>query len=225
MRGFKPRPAVAAPDRTPAASRAYGELRRRILHGELGPGTILTEAETAELLGVSRTPLREAMRELLNEGLCEEGSRRQVVVAAPSAAVNREVAILRRVLECLASREAAGRRDDSDLDQLHLIMIRTRRAIAAADLNAYLDCDDDFHQRIARIAGPHLIEDAVRRLRGLTRLAALHRPLGEEDLRRSADQHDAIISALESADADLAERAMDRHLIASELTLGVAPAG
>lgn len=94
MRGFKPRPEQARPERTPVGTRAYNELRRRILCGELDRGSVLNEVETANLLGMSRTPVREAMRDLLNEGLCEEGQRRQMLVAAPSADVSREVALL-----------------------------------------------------------------------------------------------------------------------------------
>lgn len=219
MKGLKPGPAPPQADHTPVGVRAYNELRRRILHGELPPGTILSEAETADLLGVSRTPLREAMRELLGEGLGEEGQRRQWVVATPASEVIREVTLLRPLLEGVASREAALRRDESDLDQLRLIMIRTRRAIAAAELNTYLDCDDDFHQHIARIAGPHLIEDAIRRIRGLTRLASIGHTLTVRELEQSADQHDRIIDALEAADPDLAEDAMHKHLHASGLLL------
>jgi DNA-binding GntR family transcriptional regulator len=225
VRGFKPRTQSPAPERTPVGTRAYNELRRQILHGVLPAGTILAEAETAELLGVSRTPLREAMRELLSEGLCEEGPRRQMLVASGSPDIDREVALLQPVLERLASRQAAQRHRDCDLDELRLTEIRARRAIELGDLNAYLDCDDDFHLCIARMAGPMLIEDAVRRLRALARLSACARALSPELVRSAAAQHEAIIAALESADPDLAETAMDEHLRTIAKALASGPPG
>jgi DNA-binding GntR family transcriptional regulator len=212
MRGFKPRLAPPQPDQTPAGIRTYNELRRRILHGELTPGTVMTEAHTASLLGVSRTPVREAMRDLLNEGLLEEGPRRQILVARLLPDIDREVRLLRSVLEPLACREAARRCDEPAVDQMRLIMIRTRRAIAAGNVHAFRDCDDELHLHIARISGPHLLHDAIRRLRGLARLGQIDQPTSDRDLRRFADEHDAIIDALESADPDAAERAMTAHL-------------
>lgn len=219
MRGFRPQPHQPAPARTPAAARAYTELRRKILHGELPSGTLLTEADTATLLGVSRTPVREALRELLNEGLLEEGPRRQVAVATASPELNREVCLMRAALERLAVREAATRCDDSDLDQLRLIMIRTRRALAADDTNTYLDCDDEFHLHIARAAGLTLVEDTLHRLRGFIRLAGLATGWSADSLAHSADEHDAIIDALDTHDPDTAERAITQHLAATHTAI------
>lgn len=212
MRGIRPQAQPPGPDRPPAVVRAYSELRRKILHGELRAGTTISEADTATVLGVSRTPVREALRELLNEGLLEEGRRRQVVVASLSAELNREVRLMRTALERLAAREAAVHATESDLDQLRLVMIRTRRALAAEDTNTFLDCDDEFHLGIARAAGLAIVEDTVRRLRGYTRLAGLTAGWSSAHLASSADEHDAIVDALETHDPDIAEHALAQHL-------------
>lgn len=225
MKGFRPQPQQPMPGRTPVGARTYTELRRRILHGELPSGALLSEADLAALLGVSRTPVREALRELLNEGLVEDGPRRQVVVATASPQLNREVQLMRGALERLAIREATTTRDVSDLDQLRLIMIRTRRALAADDINTYLDCDDEFHLLIARTAGLPIVEDVLRRLRGFTRLAGLTIQWDPEHLQRSADQHDAIIDALETGDPDTAETALADHLEFASATLAAGTTG
>lgn len=219
MRGFRPQPQRSGQEAVPAAARAYAELRRKILHGELPAGSALSEVESAEMLGVSRTPVREALRELLNEGLLEEGPRRQVLVAAASPGLNREVSLMRVALETLAVREAATSCDVSDLDQLRLIMIRTRRALAAGDVNAYLDSDDEFHLHLAHAAGLPLVEDVLRRLRGITRLAGLTTEWSTADLAASADQHDALIDALDGGDPDAAERILGEHLAAGAAAL------
>jgi len=219
MRGFRPQPQQPGPDRTPAAARAYTELRTKILYGELPAGTPLSEADTATMLGLSRTPVREALRELLTDGLLEEAPRRQVVVATASPELNREVALMRGALERLAIREAAENFDDSDIDQLRLIMIRTRRALKAGDINSYLDCDDEFHLHIPHAAGLFLIEDALRRLRGFTRLAGLVTGWNLDDFERSADEHDAIIDSLATHNADDVEQILIDHLAATRTAL------
>lgn len=212
MRGFKPRPVTPEPDRTPATLRVYNELRRRILHGQLAGGTLLNEIQTAEELQVSRTPVREALRELLNDGLLREGPRRQCVVAEGSPELAHEIGLMRVALESLALREAVRVHDTNSVDMLRLTMIRTHRALAAGDINEALDCDDEFHLRIAQTAQLPLIADTIHRLRGLTRLVGLTRGWTIDDLRQSATEHEAIIEAIESDDAEAAEKSLLAHL-------------
>lgn len=216
MKGFRPQPAVKpAPDRTSTSGRIYDELRRGILHGDLPVGASLGETQIGEKLGVSRTPVREAFAELLNQGLLVEGARRQVVVVDPSPELIEEIVLMRDALEPVIARHAADRMDVSDVDQLRLIMIRARRAIDATDTHAYLDCDDDFHLHIPRAAGLRLAEDALRRFRGLTRVAGRESVTGQAVLNRIADEHDAIVDAFASGDGDRAAEAMAAHLAAS----------
>lgn len=218
MKGFRPQPAVKSlPDKTPTSKRVYDELRRAMMHGELVGGTSLGETQVGAELGVSRTPVREAFAELLNEGLLEEGARRQVAIAAPSKSLIDEVVLMCDALEPVIARRAAQVMDVCDVDQLRLIMIRARRAIAAADVNAYLDCDEDFHLHIPHATGLRLAQDALRRLRGLNRLATRDTAWDQAKLSRIADEHDAIIEALSENDGDAAAEAMTRHLSASRL--------
>jgi DNA-binding GntR family transcriptional regulator len=169
---------------------------------------------------VSRTPIREALRELLNEGLVTDtGPRRQAVVATVSPELRREVFLLRSALERIVAREAAVALDVSSIDQLRLVMIRARRAIAAGDVAAFLDCDDEFHLHIARASGLLLVEDILRRLRGATRLISLDVDLSPDDLERAAAEHDALIEALDAGDAHDAEAATVAHLATSSEAL------
>lgn len=215
MKGFRPQPPVKAADKTHASRRVHDALRQAILHGEFTPGTSLAEARIGEDLGASRTPVREAFAELLNQGLLEEGGRRQVVVADPSPQLTDEVVLMRSALEPVVAGRAALVMDVSDVDQLRLIMIRARRALQARDVNTYLDCDDDFHMHIPRAAGLHVAEDALRRLRGLSRLAVGRRAWNDELFHRIAEEHEGIIEALARSDHDLAAQAMAAHLSSS----------
>lgn len=215
MKGFRPQPHVPPADKTPTSKRVYEELRRAILHGEFAPGTSLGETQVGDMLGVSRTPVREAFGELLNQGLLEEGARRQVVITAPSEEVLAEVVLMRDAIEPVFAREAARKMDVSDVDQLRLIMIRARRAAAAKDVNAYLDCDDDFHLHIPHAVGNHLTEDALRRLRALARLTVREVSWDDDVLDRIAAEHEAIIEALADNDPERTAEAMAAHLSSS----------
>jgi DNA-binding GntR family transcriptional regulator len=209
MRGFRPVESPALTQAASASARAYLELRRMIVHHEIQPGTVINEVDTAAQLDVSRTPIREALRTLLNDGLVEEGSRRQLAVTRLSPDTAREVALMRTTLERLVSREAATNAGASDIDQLRLIMIRTRRAIEADDHNAILDEGEEFHIQLARSAHMPLVVDFLTRLCGLSRLIeAPPVPYWVHLL----DAHDAIIAALDRKDPDEVEAAMDGDL-------------
>lgn len=190
-----------------------------ILNGELPSGTPISEVEMAAKLKVSRTPVREALRELLSEGLVEEGPRWQAVVGSVSQATLREVSLMRDVLERLTARDAARRPNTSQLDQLRLIMIRARRAIRDDDIIGFLDCDDDFHLQIARAAELPLVEEALRNIRGFTRMATIGTSCTGV-LHASARQHDDVIGAIETGDRVVAEEAVTRHLSHSVEVLG-----
>lgn len=213
MRGFRPKVMQAGPQ-LPAGARAYAELRRMILHGELRPEGVIAEDETAARLGVSRTPVREALRELLREGLVREGPRRQVIVVAVTRAAQREVLLVRDAVEPLAARHAALQMDTSEIDQLRLLVIRQRRAIQRASIHEYLDADDEFHARIASW-GELLLEDLIRQVRAFVRLSLLGAEISVADLEAATTQHEGIIEALESHDPDAAERATADHLAAT----------
>lgn len=219
MKGFRPQPTPSGTPHTPAGARVYTELRRRILHGEAPAGSIINEVELAAALEVSRTPVREALRELLNEGLLDDGGpRRQAVVATVTPAIIREVLMMRTALETIAVREAATCSESIVTDHLQLIEIRMSRAARDNDTRAFLDGDDEFHLHIAQAAGLNLVHDVLRRLRAATRLALLAAPPSQGDLQRTLAEHRVIIEALEERDPERVDRAMTAHL-ASTLAL------
>jgi DNA-binding GntR family transcriptional regulator len=211
VKGLKPRPQVPDRVRRPAAITVYDALRKRIVHGELTAGTLLNEVQTAADLEVSRTPVREALRELLNDGLLREGPRRQCVVAEVSEDLEREVRLMRVAMETLAVREAALAADTNGVDMLRLTMIRTDRAVAAGNINEALDCHDEFHLLIAQMGNLHLVADAINRLCGLSRLAGHSRGWSNNTLEAISSEHEAMIASLEDRDAEGAEVQMRAH--------------
>jgi GntR family transcriptional regulator, rspAB operon transcriptional repressor len=200
VRGFRPAVDTRSATTPAASARTYAQLRRKILHGVLLPGQVINETEVADGLGVSRTPVREALRTLINDGLVEEGPRRQNVVIRLTAEARREIELLVDSLQALTGPEAVRQIDSDGLDQLQLIHIRSRRAMTEGRRPQFLDENDAFNLQLARIAQLHLVEDSLRRLLALHRVAQIDQPMTAVDMRSLVRRQASIINALQRAD-------------------------
>jgi DNA-binding GntR family transcriptional regulator len=129
------------------------ELRRRILIGELAPGERLVEDRLAELLGVSRNPVREAIRVLSTEGFIEVTPRRGAAVSRISGEEAEELFDVRMALEGLAARLAARKRSPVAVERLRALLARSRSAVEAGDLVGVADMNTDFHVAVAEASG------------------------------------------------------------------------
>jgi DNA-binding GntR family transcriptional regulator len=185
-----------------------------ILHGELAPGSLIGEEQLAGELGISRTPLREALHALLREGMLREAPRRQLVVTTVTSERLHEVLDLRDALEQFATRHAAMTLDLEAVDLLRLNLIQQRRAAHAADMDRYLDLDDEFHIRIAAASSLALTTEFLAQLRSYVRIALLDVNPEDQgwDPLAAIDQHEAILDAIEQRDVDAAEALMAAHL-------------
>lgn len=197
-------------DRLRASDRAYLTLRNEILDADLRAGTVLAEVEQSQRLGVSRTPLREALSRLSAEGLVSTHSGRGVVVTDVSAENVTELFEVREALEVQAARLAASRRDASAFEILRaefedidgLLADRHRYYEVVARLDAAVD---------EAAANPYLVStlDGVR-----THVARIRR-LAQDDpsrLRDAAREHLQILDAIIDGDASLAASATQLHL-------------
>lgn len=200
-----------------ASDRAYRALRDEIVEWQLRPGTVLAEVEQAARLGVSRTPVREALARLMAEGLVVTQAGRGLVVSELSTANLRELFEVRQALEVSAARLAALRGDRAVFSGL------------ASEFAAVLVTDDaddpvrhDYYDLIARfddavdaaVANPFLV-DSLTKVR--THLARARR-LSKDNLERlgaAAAEHHLIASAIGDGDADLAAHATHVHLYRS----------
>lgn len=201
-------------------------LRQMLVEGQIAPGAKLNERELSELLQVSRTPLREAIKMLAAEGLVELLPNRGAVVRGPSAREIREAYEVRAELEGLAARLAAERISDRDLVRLReaqtlfrksvttLIARRARRAVPWKDESVWVQANDLFHQAILDAAGNgrlnHTIADLHRSFpRDLTWTALSQ---SSRLLEENVDQHDAILEAIERRSPEEARRRMVDHV-------------
>lgn len=208
-----------------ASDRAYATLLDEIQSGVLPAGAVLGEVEQSTRLGVSRTPLREAIRRLAADGLVTQQSPRVTVVAEMHTDDIRELFEVRRALEEAAARLAAERGDREGFRRLADDLARVRLATPGGR--------DDYYALIARfdaeidaaVANDYLTA-ALRTIRThLVRVRRLARDIPER-LEASIDEHRLIATAIASGDAELAAHATHVHLFnALDTILGALPEG
>lgn len=194
-----------------ASDRAYAALLDEIQSGALAPGAVLAETDQAARLGVSRTPLREALQQLMLDGLVVQQSPRVTVVSAVDAADIRSLFETRRALEEAAARLAAQRGDPD-------VFAALAADFAGVDLAARTG-KDDYYALIARL--DHAIDQAVANdymaaaLRTVrTHLVRVRRMARDkpERLEASVGEHRLIAEALAECDGELAAHATHVHL-------------
>jgi DNA-binding GntR family transcriptional regulator len=194
--------------------RVYDEVRRQIVEGELGRGAKLRQEALAEALGVSRTPLREALRRLAAEGLVEFHPNRGATVATLTAEDVRSAYEARLAFEPGAARLAAVRRPGAQLAALRAAIGEQR---GSASTRAAYAASRAFHLALARASGNEYLVRLAEAL-WMPGLAQAIYELQAEDperLRSDLSEHEAIADAIESGDGDLAESLTRRHIQAA----------
>jgi DNA-binding GntR family transcriptional regulator len=181
-----------------------------ILAQKLNPGERLGEQQLADLFGVSRTLVREALMQLQARGFVEVRSRKGWYVVEPSFEEARDAFAARRVIETGMLREA-GKPLQAVIRRLREHVAQERQAIAGADAATRSFLLADFHVCLAQCLGNRLLADVMRDLTARTTLvASLYQ--SEQDASRSCNEHGAIVDALAAADLAGAERLMAAHI-------------
>lgn len=198
-------------DRISASDRAYATLLDDIQSGALAAGSVLGEVEQAARLGVSRTPMREALRRLIAEGLVVQQSPRVTVVADLDADDIRELFEIRRALEEMSARLAAQRGDASLFAALAAEFAQVDLA-GAAGRDAYYALISRFDAALDAAVANDYIASALRTVR--THLVRVRRMARDKPARlaASAGEHRTIAEALAARDGDLAAHATHVHL-------------
>ena len=208
----RPLPTLAGLAALGARDRAYHHLRHRILTGSLAPGTALLETELAALLGVSRTPVREAAIRLAEEGLVEIRPRHGIRVRGLTLADVRDILDVFSALEVRAVELVARRGLAPDEARVLTGMLsRMERATAAGDIAGWSDLDDDFHSAIVGLCGnPRLLGTLGEYWGQQFRARMLIVPLRPAPVQ-SDTEHRAIVAALVGGDAGLARTLHAAH--------------
>ena len=192
--------------------RVYEQLRDEILSGALTTGTQLVEARIATDLGVSKTPVREALIRLQRDGLVEIEPYRGARVIEPAESDVREILELRILLECHITRDLANRRPPDVLDSLERTIEEGRQALQTGDDAHVHSALTEFSDVMAEASGNKRLGKALDDLRSVLLLIAstsLRRP-GRE--ARSLAEHERILAAIRAGDADEAAAATEAHI-------------
>lgn len=216
MNGYTRHVGTEMSTRRRAGERAYAQLRDDIQSGALPPGSVLGEVEQAARLGVSRTPLREALDRLEAEGLVVQRSPRVTVVADVSLDQIRDLFAVRRALEESAARLAAARlaaaRSHVDRAPFAALADAFERSDATDDVGAYYERVAQLDAAIETTVANDFLARALQPVRahlGRVRRLASDRP---ERLRASSAEHALIARAIAAGDGDLAAHATHVHL-------------
>jgi DNA-binding GntR family transcriptional regulator len=197
----------------PLRDKVADQIRAAILAGQFKPGDRLIEDRLAEEFGVSRNPIREAMRALAAEGLIEVTARRGAVVASLSPQEAEELLEVRATLEGANARLAARRRDGAVLPQLEAILARGTQAIEAGRVEDLPGLNANFHAGLAQAGHNRVLSDLMRTLRD--RSAPLFRGYGLDFARATWAEHAGILRAVIAGDAELASLLAYRHVMSA----------
>ncbi len=187
-------------------------LRSALIAGELMPGITYSVPTLAEQFGVSATPVREAMLDLVQQGIVAAVPNKGFRVVEMSAGDLDALAEVRRLLEVPVVARISGTIAAGELDELRQIAERVRVAAMDADLVSYLEGDREFHLRLLSAAGNERLVTIVDSLRTQSRLYALGALAAEGNLVPSALEHIELLEAVARGDADAAADLMHHHL-------------
>lgn len=197
------------------------QLRSRITRGELMPGSMLSEAALAQEFGASRTPIREALKQLQAEGLVIIRPRVGSFVAAPSRLEINELFEVKEILEGAAARLFANRGEIAELQMLRDNVRRSEQAVANGDFDQYVELVHEYHDLIMRGAGNAKLMQQYRMLMNqLLYSRFVHLSVRRSGrLPQSDREHQSILHVIEARDGATAERLMRDHVRASHQAL------
>jgi DNA-binding GntR family transcriptional regulator len=189
-------------------------IRAAIVDGRLAPNQPLREVDLAQQLGTSRTPIREALLVLENEGLVESVPNRGAVVRSYAADDLRELYTLRAVLEGFGARSAAERITDEEIARLEESCRRyTKLAKADERLPDLAQENFTFHRTILDAAGSGRLTAMVQQATAMPLIYQSYMEYSEDNRRTALEHHRSILDLLKQRDAERAGEAMERHVL------------
>ena len=197
----------------------FNTLRQAILKGELAPGERLMEIQLAERLGVSRTPIREAIRKLELEGLVLMIPRKGAEVAKISEKSLRDVLEVRRSLEELAIELACQRMTEEEVDALEQTQEEFTAAVACGDAMKIAETDETYHDVIYKGTGNDRLVQILNNLREQMYRYRLEYIKDEDKRQILLLEHDKILKAVKLRRVEEAKEAMREHIDNQEITV------
>jgi len=215
-----------------AVDRVYAKLRQGILDGTYAQGTRLGEVDLADALGVSRTPVREALRRLGSEGLLSTSPNKGARVRTWTASELSDISDLRALLEGHAAGRAATRVTDADLSYMNELVTGMEAATQEGitpDIDLITELNGAFHGAIVTAAGNSLLPELMSSLIHVPVVSRTYRLYSPPRMRLSMRQHRDVLDALTARDPAWAEAVMRVHILSTRTIMvgaaGDAPAG
>ena len=193
-----------------AVMRAVTELRYRIMTGEFGGGEPVRQERMAELLDISRVPVREALRLLADQGLLEHRVHTGYFVKKRPAEELRQIFMMLAFLEARVL-ETIEHPDEQTLTELHAINNEMAQYVSGPDWSPMVDLNRRFHFKIFRLSPLNVVLDEVERLWTIAAPYIAQKYTLREMRERAVREHEGLIDALESGDRALLERLLDKH--------------
>lgn len=199
-------------ERTTLPQNAAERLRQMILDGELAAGERLNERVLCERLGISRTPLREALRMLGAEGLLRVEPNRGAMVASIDRSEIESTFEVLGALEGLAGELAASRITDAELAEIKALHFEMRAHHARGDRSAYFTANQAIHARIAGAGGNAVLGETFERLNARVKRVRYAANLSRQRWDKAVAEHEQMIAALEARDGAALRRILEAHL-------------
>ncbi|MGH3280007.1 MAG: GntR family transcriptional regulator [Trebonia sp.] len=207
---------------TQAVDRVYATLRRGILDGVYAPGARLGEADLADALGVSRTPIREALRRLGSEGLLSTLPNKGARVRQWTTSELGDISDLRAILEGHAAARAATRVAAADIAAMDDLVTRMKAAAGdgtAADIGLLTELNGEFHRAVIAASGNSQLPAIMGSLLHVPVVSRTYRRYSPARMRQSIEQHRDLVEALRAGDPAWAESVMRVHILSARPAL------
>jgi DNA-binding GntR family transcriptional regulator len=193
----------------------YRRLKMAIRKRYIKQGSKLVEIVLAQQLGVSRTPVRSAIKKLEADGLVNSIPNRGAFVITPTRREIKETFLVRAQLEMMATRLATARAKDTDITRLRELLALESQVFDQSDLDEYYTVNDNLHLKIAELSGNRVLVGYIRDLLDRSRIyLILYDPFYKLEYTPTAEHH-AIIDAIAAGDADQACNAVQIHINSS----------
>lgn len=201
----------------PYKVKVYEELKRAILCGELVPGEVLNERRLSEEMGISRTPIREALQMLAQDGWINMETHKGATIRKFDMAYLKELSRLRSVLEVCAAEDAVKNITDDNILQMECIVNEQRKKLENFDAKSFIETDRVFHNYIYTLSGNNVLIRLLKNYYDLFRFMGIQAVTSSEERRNSTMQeHEAIFRAFQEGDVQKVSLAMKEHMINTE---------
>lgn len=202
-----------------ATEKAYNIIRECILDGSYAQGAHLKEGELVDRCGVSRTPVRDALRQLATDRYVVTRRNQGVFVNEWSVEDIKDIFELRAMLEAMVAERAADNVSDDDIQNLQAIQSSIQAMLdrdGAPDVDMFLSANSEFHHLLLDIANSRALADTLSQIVQPPLIAQTARKYSRADLQQSNDHHQELIEALSAKDRNWAALVMKTHIIAAQ---------